>query len=354
MNLNSPRTCEADLLPTARLKAVPDDFVVDEILGFEPSGEGEHIWIQVRKTGCNTRDLVDKFVAIAGVEARDVGYSGLKDKNAITTQWFSIRQPLQASLPAEIDQIDGVERLRTVRSDRKLRIGSHRSNRFVVVLRELTGDQQVVEIQARNIVQRGFPNYFGEQRFGHDGRNIIAARSMFQSKRRKVTRFKRGIYLSAARAWLFNHVLAMRLQHNTWLSVQAGDVCMLDGSRSVFSAKNTDSDLQKRLDEQDIHLTGPLVGGGDSLATDGVLELERQSLQDETVLVSGLIEAGLKHERRALRAIAEDMKFEWIDSKTLRLSFALARGVYATSLLRELVNVVESRTPEQGANEQRD
>ena len=89
-NLNPPRTCGTDQLPTARIKTTPEDFVVDEVLGFEPAGQGEHIWIQVRKTGSNTRDLVDKLVLATGVDARDIGYAGLKDKNAVTTQWFSI------------------------------------------------------------------------------------------------------------------------------------------------------------------------------------------------------------------------------------------------------------------------
>ncbi len=341
MNFNSPRTIGADQLPTARFKTVPEDFVVDEILGFEPSGQGEHIWIQVRKTGCNTRDLVDKFADITGVASRDIGYSGLKDKNAVTTQWFSIRQPLQATLPAEVGHIDGIELLRTERSDRKLRTGSHRSNRFVIVLRELTGDRQPVEVQINKVVQHGFPNYFGHQRFGHDGRNLIAARSMFQSKRKKVTRFKRGLYLSSARSWLFNQVLARRVEEDSWLTVHTGDVCMLDGSRSVFQADDSQAGLQARHDEHDLHLTGPLAGSGESLASFDILELEQQCMQEETILVNGLISAGLKQERRALRALAEGLQFEWVDEQTLRLSFSLARGVYATALLQELVEIVE-------------
>ena len=342
MNHNSPRTYGAGQLPTVRFKSAPEDFVVDENLGFEPSGQGEHIWIQVRKTGCNTRDLIDKFAAITGVDARDIGYSGLKDKNAVTSQWFSIRQPLQATLPDGIDQIDGVELLRTERSDRKLRTGCHRSNRFIIVLRDLTGDQKTVETQIEKIVRRGFPNYFGQQRFGHDGRNVIAARSMFQSKRRKVTRFKRSIYLSSARAWLFNSVLARRVQDDSWLSVQTGDVCMLDGTRSIFQATDTESDLQLRHDEYDIHLTGPLVGDGVSQASGGILELEQKCLEQESILVDGLVNAGLKQERRALRALAENLAFEWIDAQTLRLEFSLARGVYATAMLHELVDLIES------------
>lgn len=340
MNLTPPRADAADPLPTALYKVSAEDFVVDEQLGFDPTGQGEHIWIQVRKTGYNTRDLIDKFAAILGVESRDIGYSGLKDKNAVTTQWFSIRQRLQATLPAEISTIDGVELLRTERSDRKLRIGSHRSNRFMIVLRELCGDAQWVEERLKNVIERGFPNYFGVQRFGHDGRNIISAKSLFQSSRRKkVSRFKRGIYLSAARAWIFNRVLAQRIEDDNWLTVQAGDVCMLNGTRSIFKASDTEASLQTRHDLHDIHLTGPLAGAGDSQAGGRILELEQQCFEEESVLFNGLVNAGLKQERRALRAIANQLVFEWIDEKTLRMEFDLARGVYATSLLQELVDV---------------
>jgi len=341
MNLIPPRTTGVGQLPTVRFKSAPEDFVVDENLGFEPSGQGEHIWIQVRKTGCNTRDLVDKLAALSGVAAREIGYSGLKDKNAVTSQWFSIRQPLQGRLPEEIDQIEGVEVLRTERSGRKLRTGSHSSNIFSVTLREFSGNRQTLESQIKKVKQRGFPNYFGQQRFGHDGRNLIAARSMFQSRRKKVTRFKRGIYLSAARSWLFNRVLAERVQNGSWLRVQNGDVCMLNGTRSIFQA-STESDLQRRHDEYDIHLTGPLVGAGESQVSGEILELEQQCFQQDSILLNGLIEAGLKQERRALRALAENLEFEWIDEQTLRLGFDLARGVFATALLREMVETVES------------
>lgn len=341
MNFNPPRSSATGQLPPARIKVSPEDFIVEEDLGFEPTGKGEHIWIQVRKTGCNTRDLVDRFATITGVPSRDIGYSGLKDKKAVTTQWFSIRQPLQAELPPELAQIDGIELLTTARSDRKLRTGSHRSNHFQIVLRDLSIDHHLVEAQIEKVARRGFPNYFGQQRFGHDGRNIISARSMFQSKRKKVTRFKRGIYLSAARAWLFNRVLATRVESESWLTVQQGDVCMLNGSRSVFTA-GEDPDLQRRHDEFDLHVTGPLAGSGQSLATDSILALEQQSLQEENILLEGLISAGLKQERRALRAIAGGLVFEWIDRQTLRLNVTLARGVYATAMLQEIAEITQS------------
>ena len=339
MNFNPPRTIGTGQLPTVVFKVAPEDFIVDEILGFEPTGEGEHIWILVRKTGCNTRDLVERIAAATGTPARDIGYSGLKDKNAVTTQWFSIRQSVHDSFSPAVAEIPGIELLRTERSDRKLRTGSHHSNRFAIVLREVTGDQQALQHQLELIRQRGFPNYFGAQRFGYDGRNVSAARSMFQSRRRKVSRFKRGMFLSAARAWLFNQVLAQRVTDDSWLRVQTGDVCMLNGSRSVFQAAQGDDDLQVRHDTHDIHLTGPMVGAGDSLAAAGILELEQRCLLDESILVDGLVQAGLKQERRALRALASDLTVEWLDTRTLRLGFTLARGVFATSLLNEIVDV---------------
>jgi len=236
MNFTQPAVFCPHLLPRARLKVSPADFVVDEVLGYEPTGSGEHIWIQFRKTGCNTRDVIDSIARLTGVAARNIGYSGLKDRQAITTQWLSVPLPMTATMPQFSDGLEGVEILRCERSDRKLRIGTHKKNRFQIVLRDVDGDMDHLAAQLDTVSQHGFPNYFGAQRFGRNGQNLNAARSMFAGKRKKLSRFKRGLYLSATRAWLFNRVLEARVKASDWLTVLDGDVCMLEGSQSIFSA----------------------------------------------------------------------------------------------------------------------
>jgi len=327
---------------------MPTDFCVDEILGFQPDGDGEHLWVQIRKTGLNTREVVDWLVARFAVSARDIGYSGLKDKNAVTTQWFSLPLPLSEEITEPESGHDAIEILHQTRSRKKIRIGSHRQNRFQITLRDLPAARNLLEQRLERINKQGFPNYFGPQRFGHGGRNVAAARSMFQSGRKKISRFKRGLYLSAARAFLFNQVLAARVENESWLEILPGEVCVLDGTNSVFSCTEPNEEIQQRHQQKDIHASGPLYGRGESLASGSVLQLEADSLQLEPVLTSGLEMAGLKHERRALRSIARDLHWQWLSDDVLKIEVTLQRGVYATAMLGTLVQLREVERPSTG------
>ncbi|OED35351.1 hypothetical protein AB833_30800 [Chromatiales bacterium (ex Bugula neritina AB1)] len=341
MNITSqPARCR-DELPIARFKQSPGDFKVCELLGFELDGEGEHLWISVSKTGLNTRDVVDQLADIFNTTARDIGYSGLKDKNAITTQWFSVPLAIGLEVPVEIYSIDHTKIARTTRSRKKLRSGSHRHNHFQITLRDLHDCREYLEPRLQRVRDEGFPNYFGKQRFGHGGRNVISARSMFQRKQ-KLSRFKRGIYLSAARSYLFNKVLDVRVAQENWQTVLPGEVCVLDGSNSVFHCALPDDEIHQRHVDFDLHTSGPLHGRGRSLVTDAVQQLELRCLEGEEILMAGLEQAGLKQERRALRAIAQDLSWRWLDETTLEIEVKLQRGVYATSLLEELVVLQEN------------
>jgi len=343
-----PAHCR-DLLPKAVFKREYTDFIVDECLGFEPDGEGSHLWVQLRKTDCNTADVIASLAEILNVQARDIGYSGLKDKHAVTSQWISLPFAINDPVPEVVgNQIAGtslpagVEILQLTKSGKKLRRGAHRMNAFKIILRELSASHDVIEKNLQVLTACGFPNYFGTQRFGRDGRNIASARNMFSSKKRKLSRFKRSMYLSAARSFLFNAVLAERVKQGTWLKVLPGEVCMLDGSNSVFTCETPDDEIQNRHENQDIHTTGPMFGEGKSLVDNVVAEIEENCMQSEEILTNGLVAAGLKAERRALRAIAHHLQWNWLDSQTLELSFSLQRGVYATSMLQEIVDVQQT------------
>ena len=279
------------------------------------------------------------------VPLKDIGHSGLKDKHAITTQWISVLYPIANGLPASADlfgELEGVEVLQLSRSGKKLRRGVHRENSFNVRLHDVESGHDSVNDKLKEIAATGFPNYFGAQRFGIDGRNVEQARSMF-TRKRKLTRFKRSLYLSAARSWLFNQVLSARFENGSWLTVLDGDVCMLDGTNSVFKCDATDSEIQQRHDEHDLHITGPLYGRGQTMTDGSVAALESECYATEELLCSGLEQAGLKAERRALRALARDLQWSWPGNNTLELSFSLRRGVYATALLGEIVQLQQER-----------
>lgn len=317
------------------LKVTPEDFYVEEQLGFIPEGEGEHVYIYVEKTGQNTQFVADQLASFAGVAAKQVSFSGMKDRWAVTRQWFGVHMPGKITPNFNDCQFEGVSILDVSRHPRKLRRGVHRSNFFSITLRDIEGDKADFEARLNEIVQRGFPNYFGEQRFGHQGKNLRSAERWFTGQF-KPRRNQRGIFLSAARAYLFNRVLNERLSQELWLSPVEGDYFMLEGTQSVFQSDIVEN-IQQRLEMADIHITGPLVGRhkGEQQAT-ACFELEQGVIENHDVLQKGLIDNGLSAERRALRVMPKHLKAEFTENDLL-LSFELPRGSFATALLAELL-----------------
>jgi len=319
------------------LRTHPEDFFVDEVLGFEPDGEGEHVLLQIEKRNTNTQWLADQLARFAGIPKRDVSYAGMKDRHAVTRQWFSLG--LAGATEPDWDnlQIDNVRVLQHARHRRKLRRGTLQGNRFHLVLRNLQGDTASLESRLQHIVQQGVPNYFGEQRFGHQGANLQQAMAMFQGKRIK-DRHKRSLYLSAARSYLFNTLLSQRVARGDWNRAIPGDVMLLAGSNSYFVPELNDATIQQRLASFDIHPSGCLWGKGDTPAQAEAAELERSLAQAHPELCRGLEQAGLKQERRALRLPVVDLQWELDAAKQLlELRFFLPAGAYATTVLRELV-----------------
>ena len=320
------------------LRAAPEDFVVDEIMTIDLSGSGEHVWLKVRKRGWTTDRVAQQLARAAGLARRDVGYAGMKDRHAVTTQWFSVQLPgREAPRWAEVLPA-GIEVLEAVRHARKLQSGALAGNRFDITLRECDGDHALLNARAEALRVHGVPNYFGEQRFGHQGANVQRALAMFSGKLRTRDRALRGIYLSAARSYLFNQVLAQRVRGNTWAAGLEGEAFLLNGTHSFFVADEIDALLLERLQAHDIHPSGPLWGQGEALPHAGVRQLEDEVLARHAELAAGLAAAGLRQERRALRLFPQDLAVEWTDAASLRIGFQLPPGSYATVVLRELVN----------------
>ena len=319
------------------LRTHPEDFFVDEVLGFEPDGEGEHVLLQIEKRNTNTQWLADQLARFAGIPKRDVSYAGMKDRHAVTRQWYSLGLAGAAEPDWNNLNIDNVRVLQHARHRRKLRRGTLQGNRFHLVIRNLQGDTASLESRLQHIAQAGVPNYFGEQRFGHDGANLQQAMAMFQGKRIK-DRHKRSLYLSAARSYLFNELLSQRVARGDWNRAIPGDVMLLAGSNSYFVPEVNDATIQQRLASFDIHPSGCLWGKGDTPAQAEAAELERTLAQAHPVLCRGLEQAGLKQERRALRLPVADLQWELkAPEQCLVLRFFLPAGAYATTVLRELV-----------------
>ncbi len=328
----APRALGPPVL-SALIRSVPEDFLVEEILGFEPSGQGEHLFLCVEKRAANTVWVAQQLARWAGVPEHAVGYAGLKDRHAVTRQAFTVHLPGRDAPALESIAIEGVEVLSATRHARKLPRGALRGNRFRLRLCGTRGEPQAIAQRLADIAARGAPNRFGEQRFGRDGGNLDAAREMFAGKR--VSRDKRSILLSAARSELFNRILDERIRREAWDRGLPGEVFMLDGSHSVFVAQAGDEALEARLAAFDIHPTGALWGAGEPRSGEAVRALEEEVASADPVLAEGLVRAGLRQERRALRVAVRALEGR-MDGDVLSLSFELPAGSYATAVLDAL------------------
>lgn len=310
--------------PSARawLKQCPDDFKVDEYLGFELTGEGEHVYLQLQKRGLNTADLAKRIAELAGVKLMDVGYAGMKDRQAVTTQWFSLYFPKAAEpdwqLLEQDRELEQVSLLGVKRHRQKLRRGQHGGNSFRIRLTQLEGGCDTLPQRLRWVADQGVPNYFGPQRFGIEGNNLAGADQLLVARRAPRSRRIRGIYLSAARAYLFNRLLSKRVAEDSWCKLEEGDI-PFDFNRNGLRQVPT----------------GPLWGRGRALTSERIGEMELALSEEYSAWCNGLEHAGLKQERRPLCLMPED--FQWsIEEQCLALDFSLPVGAYATSLIREI------------------
>jgi tRNA pseudouridine13 synthase len=335
-------------LPPADLKAVPEDFHVEEQLSFEPSGSGPHWLLRIEKRGANTRWVSGEIARIAGVPAGDVGYAGLKDRQAVAVQWFSV-----PALKTTAEFWNGVATaefkvLETRANSRKLRRGALSGNRFRIRLRNALWPREQLDSKLETLRMYGAPNYFGPQRFGRGGYNLDRVAAWVQSGAAPRGRAERSFTLSAARSLVFNAVLARRVEAGDWSQLAPGDLAMLDGSGSHFSVSAVDEELLRRSTEFDIHPSGPLWGRG-LPATQGQALLHELAVAQELALVTELLAAqGLSQERRALRCAVRDLTVEH-EAGDLTLSFFLGRGQFATAVLREICDF--ENAPELDADE---
>ena len=322
------------------LRAAPEDFVVEELLGYTASGDGEHDFLTIRKRDRNTHEVARALAKLAGVPQLAVGYAGLKDRCAVTTQHFTVQLPGRAS-PDWSELADAsLQVLAVERHHRKIRRGGLRGNRFTITATGVVGERDQAESRLQRIRERGVPNYFGSQRFGHEGRNLQQVDALFAGRGRRPKRELRGLLLSAARAQLFNQVLAARVGAACWDRALPGDVLSLAGSQRQFAHDPDDASIDERLTCLDIHPTGPLCGRPSrALRPVGeAADIEADVLRDWADWIDGLTRFGLDADRRALRLVADGLTWEWRDDR-LQLEFVLPAGAFATAVWRELLAV---------------
>lgn len=301
------------LTATAIFRAQPEDFQVDEELGYIPSGSGEHVFLHICKRGENTAWVAGKIAELANVNVTDIGYCGRKDRHAVTAQWFSVYLPKAPEPDWALLNTESIQLLSVSRHQHKLRRGEHQQNNFVIRLRNVqTQDRDLLQQKIDTVFAQGVPNYFGEQRFGLEGNNLREAEAILVGRKRYRDKQKRGLMLSAARSYLFNQVLSARVLASNWMNLLDGEV-------------NSQS-------------SGPLWGRGRPLVSGALLDLEQSALANWAAWCDGLEHAGLSQERRALQLIPGNSGWSWVEND-LVLRFSLGAGEFATSILYELADL---------------
>ncbi|MFV3379668.1 tRNA pseudouridine(13) synthase TruD [Pseudomonas sp. NY15354] len=338
LDLLGPRA-SGESLGHAVLKAVAEDFQVDEVLDIPLSGQGEHLWLWVEKRDLNTEEAARRLARAAGVPVRSISYAGLKDRQALTRQWFSLHLPGKADPDLSRAEDASLRVLKQVRHQRKLQRGAHSANGFTLRLTALAADHQALDARLEHLKQHGVPNYFGSQRFGHDGGNVHDARQWAERKALPEQRNIRSRLLSAARSYVFNQVLAARVADRSWNAAQVGDLLAFTDSRSFFAAGEQEC-ADPRLAILDLHPTGPLWGEGASPASGETSMLETAIGDQHLALCQWLAQAGMSHERRILRLPIGGLTWHYPEPDILQLEFVLPAGCFATVVVRELVDLV--------------
>lgn len=326
---------------SADIKLHAEDFIVRENLGYSPCGEGEHIYLWLRKSGLNTAYVAEQLAKFARLPLRAVSYAGRKDKHAVTEQWFGIHKPGKTEYDWSEFDLPGAQILRSRRHNKKLRTGVLKSNTFELVVRNLSGADDI-EQRLINIQQQGVPNYFGQQRFGDSkhhasGGNLALAQRMLDGEEIR-NRNKRSMAISAMRAWLFNQFVSERLSQQTFNFALPGDVFNLCGSNSFFVANDLDSSLDERMKKGDIAITAPMWGKGQLASVEKALAFEHNLAQSHKNQCELLEKLALKQERRSIALRPQNMTWQ-VQQQTLKIKFELPAGCFATSVLREVVNL---------------
>jgi tRNA pseudouridine13 synthase len=332
----SPPRAHGEAPARGRLRSVPEDFVVEEDLGFEPDGAGAHVLLHVRKRGANTEWVARELARQGGCRVGDVGYAGLKDRHAVALQWFSV--PAGRRVPGDWvgAQGEGYEVLAAHAHRRKLPRGALAGNRFRIRVRELAADRAALAIRLDAIASRGVPNYFGEQRFGRAGANLRWLEQPGAQPAAGLKRHERSLLISSARSVIFNALLARRVLDGSWERLEVGDIAILDGRGSVFGVSELTPELIERCARLEVHPTGPLWGQGEPPSASRALERERLVAAQLGGACDAVVAQGMRQERRSLRLSVRELQWRFV-ADDLEVQFRLTRGSYATVVLREVL-----------------
>ncbi|MCP3699591.1 MAG: tRNA pseudouridine(13) synthase TruD [Aliivibrio sp.] len=325
---------------TGKLKQLPEHFIVREVLGFTFTGKGEHLMVKIRKTGENTKYVANELAKFCGVKSKDISWAGLKDRHAITEQWLSVHLPKSDHLKFALFEAThpGVEILEMTRHNKKLRPGDLLGNSFQLMATEVT-DMDDVLSRLEKVKVSGVPNYFGSQRFGHEGNNVTEARRWGRENVRTRDNTKRSFYLSAARSWIFNHIVSQRITEGYFTQPVDGDILLDQNGRTVNENVTSEENIQK-VQNGDWSISAALAGDNQLPTSETALTLEQPQLDAEPDLMALIRGNRMRHERRAIELHPENLSWS-AEGDTLTLNFSLTSGSFATVIMRELLQEIE-------------
>jgi len=349
-------------LPTATIRQAPEDFVVEEIPAYPPSGEGDHVLVTFRKVGLTTPAAVSRIARALGADPKAAGFAGMKDKFAVATQRASFFLPggggaadPEARLGAgAAGQLDGITVLDVSRHPHKLKAGHLKANRFHITLREV--DQRAsaaISAQLEQIRRLGVPNHYGAQRFGLAGANAERAqRWICQGGRPPRKRSDRRLLFSAWQSGLFNQVLDQRIAAGSWATVLGGDIAKKHDTGGLFEVGSDPAELDEaaaRAAGGQLSATGPMFGAKMRWPGGSPGELERAVLSR-----AGIDEARLTElkkmgcgTRRSLRLIVSELSWRADpDGSYLETWFVLPKGGYATTVLGRACRLRDAQSPQ--------
>ncbi len=335
-----------------RIRVRPDDFEVEEVPSYEPSGAGDHLYLWVEKRDVGPEFFSRTIAQRAGVPVGAVGTAGLKDRHAVTRQWVSVPKEAEPRLK-QIDG-DGIRVLSVSRHTNKLKPGHLRGNKFRLLIRD--ADRSKADALAAildRIRTHGLPNFYGPQRFGRDGSTIeLGFDCLFGKQRRRVRPFQFKFALSAVQSVLFNDCLSARLTDGLLRTVLPGDVMMKWPFGGIFVAEDVAAE-QPRFDARETVTGGPMFGGR-MFASGGVAaEREAKVLTDRALSPAAFAGFGklLSGTRRHNLVYLDDLTAEW-EPDGLRLAFTMPSGSYATVVLREVMKADADAEDEPAGDEE--
>lgn len=319
-------------------KTTPQDFQVEEVLGYELTGTGEHIYIWLEKQNLNTAFVAEQLAKQFNLPLRQVSYAGRKDKHAVTRQWFGLHIPGKVDPDFTQFELEGAKILTCARHNKKLKTGNLKSNKFTLVIRNLalTSD---LEQRLQQVSDKGVPNYFGPQRFGNNNSNLHLGQTLVDGQTVR-NRNKRNLAISALRSWLFNQVVSERVNSGLFSQAMNGDAIMLSGSNSFFVNDGSDETLSSRMIERDIQLSAPLWGKGELGSINQARLFESTVLSRYSNICQTLENLDLDQQRRAISLYPNNMTWQ-LEHDRLTLEFELPSGCFATSVLREIIDYYE-------------